>query len=122
MKLIYRGVKYSSNNSTALKIVEKHKHEIGRLIDSKKFYKAIVSYKFPLYQYLKQLFTDDSTFIREPQLFWKTYLTKYLEKCWQSSETKILDACWKVTIEQEQKAIANSLPKKLKYRGITYYK
>ena len=122
MKLIYRGIKYSSNNSTALKIVEKHKYKLGRLIDSKKFYKATVSYKFPLYKYIKQLFNNDSNFVREPRVFWKKYLTKYLETCWQKSELQILDGCWKITLEKEQKAIAKRSPQKLKYRGVTYYK
>ena len=122
MKLVYRGVKYSSNNSTALKIVAKHKYKIGRLIDSKKFYKATISYKFPLYKYIKQLFTNDPNLVREPHIFWKNYLTKYLETCWQKSELQILDGCWKITLEKEQQAIAERLPKKLKYRGVTYYK
>ncbi len=122
MKLVYRGIKYSSNNSTALKIVQKHKNRISRLIDSKKFYKSTISYKFPLYLYLKQLFSKDSSFVRNPQVFWCKYLTIYLENCWKSSEVKILDSCWKMTLEKEQKAIAESSPQKFKYRGVTYYK
>ncbi|MGD1918174.1 MAG: hypothetical protein ACFCAD_04405 [Pleurocapsa sp.] len=128
MKLVYRGIKYSSNNSTALKIVREQKHKIGRLIDSKKFYKGIVSYKFPVYQYLRQLFRSDSNYVRNPNVFWCKYMTMHLETCWKSSEKKILDSCWKMTLEQEQKmnesstAIANNSRQVFKYRGVTYYK
>ena len=122
MKLIYRGIKYSSNNSTALKIVEKHQYKISRLIDSKKFYKSTVSYKFPAYKYLKQLFSCEPNFVRSPRVFKHKYLAKYLGSCWQKSELKILDSCWKLTIEKEQKEIASRSPQKFKYRGVVYYK
>lgn len=129
MKLVYRGIKYSSNNSTALEIVRQHKHRISRLIDSKKLYKMTVSYKFPLYKYLKQLFKTDSNYVRSPYVFWYKYMTMYLDRCWQSSERNILDSCWKMTLEQEQKAISKEtleagspVRQKLKYRGVTYYK
>ena len=122
MKLVYRGIKYSSDNSTALKIVQEHKNRIGRLIDSKKLYKATISYKFPLYDYLKQLFSNDPNFVRNPQAFRDKYLSTYLKKCWKSSEITILDSCWKITLEKEQKVIEDNLPQKFKYRGVTYYK
>lgn len=122
MKLIYRGIKYSSDNSTALKIVKKHKSRIGRLIDSKKFYKATVSYKFPVYDYFKQLLSSDPNFVRNPKTFRDKYLSLYLIKCWKSSEITILDACWKMTLEKEQEDVTNNSPQKFKYRGVTYYK
>ena len=122
MKLVYRGIKYSSNNSTALKIVEKHQDKVSRFIDSKKLYKAIISYNFPLYKYLKQLLSCNPNFVRNPRTFKHKYLTKYLGSCWQKSEIQILDSCWKLTLEKEQKAIASRSPQKLKYRGVTYYK
>lgn len=129
MKLVYRGIKYNSNNSTALKIVRENKHKLGRLINSKKFYKSTITYKFPLYAYLKQMFRSDSEFVRNPHVFWYKYLTVYLENCWKSSEINILESCWKTTLEQEQKtksefstAIAINARQKFKYRGVTYYK
>lgn len=129
MKLVYRGIKYKSNNSEALKIVQENKHKLSRLIDSKKFYKATITYKFPLYAYLKQMFRRDSKFVRNPHVFWYKFLAIYLENCWKSSEINILESCWKSTVEQEQKnkpesniAIATDARQKYKYRGVTYYK
>ena len=124
MKLVYRGIKYSSNNSIALKIVQEHKHKINKIIFVKKANKLTISYKFPLSKYIRQLFAMDSNFVTNPYKFWYKYRAKFLEKCWKLSDITILNSCWKITLEKEQGAntIEDNSPIEFKYRGVTYYK
>ncbi|MEL6786306.1 MAG: hypothetical protein AAFO76_02635 [Cyanobacteria bacterium J06607_15] len=46
--------------------------------------------KFPLRQYLRQLFLD-RTYIVSPLKYWRIYRVEYLEHCWNNS---FLEYCW----------------------------
>lgn len=124
MRLVYRGIKYSSNNLIALKIVQEHKHKINKIISNKKAKNIIINHRFPFLKYFKQLLGSDANFISNPYKYWYKYRAKYLETCWELSELEILNSCWGKTLEKEPevKVTENDLPVKFTYRGVTYYK
>ena len=116
MELVYRGIKYSSKNLMALKIIKEYKH----LLYIKKTDRIAKDRKFPYLKYFKRLIVSDLNLIRNPNIFWYKYKIGYLEQCWKSSEINLLTSCWEMSPE-ELEAKHNS-PIKLKYRGVTYYK
>lgn len=120
MELIYRGIKYSSNNSTVLGSAKGNKPQI---VYRGKSVKTAIAPKFPVFKYCKQLFSSWKPPVFNPVKFWYKHKTQYLEKCWQLDEIEQLDCCWEITLKIEREQILKTdRPIKLKYRGVTYYR
>ena len=118
MELIYRGIKYKSNNLAVLNSTEKK-----QTIYQRKSLKPIRHSKFPVVKYCKQLFCSSKSAVCHPVKFWNRHKSQHIENCWKIDVVEQLDSCWKTTLYIEQ---VKSLPEKplveLKYRGITYYR
>ena len=123
MELIYRGIKYSSNNSTVLKSTPKDKY---RIADREQSDKAAINPKFPLLKYCKQLFSSWESPVFNPIKFWYQHKSQYLENCWQLDIIKQLNCDWEISLKTKPqsplKPNYTDRPIKLKYRGVTYYR
>lgn len=129
MQLTYRGIKYSSNNSTVSTPIEENDCQI---IYRGQSVKAAIAPKFPFLNYFKQLFSHGETKpVFAPMIFWYKHKKQFLENCWQLDEIEQLDLCWKITLKIEReralkrdRSLHNEgdRPIKLKYRGVTYYR
>ncbi len=119
MELIYRGRKYRSNNSIALKIIQERGYQVSHI---NQVTPVAIDRKFPLGQYVKQFFYEDIDTIYRPGKFWYEQKINYLDNCWRSSVTQQLVSCWVKTLVIERETAKPRLPIKYKYRGVTYYK
>ena len=118
MELIYRGIKYESNNLVILNSTEK-KHAIYR----KKSIKLVGNPKFPIVNYCKQLFGSSKLAVCHPVKFWNRHKSQHIENCWKIDVVQQLDRCWKTTLYIEQiKTLPKNAPVQLKYRGVVYYR
>ena len=117
MELIYRGIRYKSNNLKSPTIQGK------KLSIKKKLAKAKNGCSFPAIAYYKQLLFNRNLSVRDPKLFWHLYRSQFLDKCWKLNMSEQLDFCWELTLKIElARALKDRTPVKLKYRGITYYR
>ena len=116
MELIYRGIKYKSNNLAVLNSTGKK-----QTIYQKKSLKPVGNSKFPLIKYCKQLFYSSKLAVCHPVKFWNRHKSQHIENCWQIDVVQQLDRCWKTTLYIEQvKSLPERPPIQLKYRGVTY--
>ena len=115
MELIYRGIKYKSNNLAVLNPSEKK-----QTIYQKKSLKPIGNSKF-LVNYCKQLFSSSKLAVCHPVKFCNRHKNQHIENCWKIDVVEQLDSCWETTLYIEQaKTLPDRPPIQLKYRGVTY--
>lgn len=118
MELIYRGIKYKSNNLAVLNSTKKK-----QTIHQKKFFKPIKKSKFPITKYCKQLLGSTKLAVCHPVKFWNRHKSQHIENCWKIDVVEQLDCCWEITLYIEQvKSLPEKAPVQLKYRGVTYYR
>lgn len=118
MELVYRGVKYQTNNLRFHPLKTKK-----RSLSKRNTSETAIAYKFPLIQYCKQLFGNRGSIIFSPELFWHQHQSQFLEGCWRLSMVEQLESSWEVTLKMEfAQALKKKTPSKLKYRGVTYYR
>ena len=117
MELIYRGVKYKSNNLAVLNSTEKK-----QTIYQKKFSKPIINFKFPIVKYCKQLLGSSKLAVCHPVKFWNRHKSQHIEKCWKIDVVEQLDRCWNTLYVEQTKTLPESPPIQLKYRGVIYYR
>ncbi|MGV2828356.1 hypothetical protein [Myxosarcina sp. GI1(2024)] len=125
MELRYRGVRYTSHspkNKGNLMPTDRQSYSIA-------FDRNTI--KFPLCQYIKQLFYRDSSKIFfHPAKFWHQYKVSKLESLWQLDfRVELFEFCWHLEAKLDKNScelIGNDRQKsqsiQLKYRGITYYR
>ena len=115
MELIYRGIKYKSNNLFVLNSTEKK-----QTIYQKKSLKPLGNFKFSIVEYCKQLYSNKLAVCHSVK-FWNRHKSQHIENCWKIDVVQRLDRCWKTTLYIEQvKSLPQRPPIQLKYRGITY--
>ena len=118
MELIYRGIKYNSNNLTVLNSTERK-----QTIYQKKFIKPVGKPQFPISKYCQQLFYSSKLAVCNPRKFWNRQKSQHIEKCWRINVVEQLNHCWETTLYIEQeKTLLDRPPTQLKYRGVTYYR
>ena len=118
MELIYRGIKYTSNNSALLNSTDKK-----RIIYCKQPIETKSNFEFPVLKYCKQLLGSDKLAAYHPIKFWYRHKSQHIENCWKINIVERLDYCWKTTLYiDQQKSLSDNTPVKLKYRGVTYYR
>ena len=118
MELIYRGIRYKSNNLAVLNSTEKK-----QTIYQKISFKPVINSKFPVVKYCKQLFCSSKLVVCHPVKFWNRHKSQHIENCWKIDVVKQLDSCWKTTLYIEQvKTLPARPPIQLKYRGVVYYR
>ena len=118
MELIYRGIKYKSNNLAVLNSSEK-KQTIYR----RKSIKPVENPKFPIVKYCKQLFYSNKLVVCYRIKFWNRRKSQHIENCWKIDVAKQLDLCWNTTLYIEKiEPLPKTSPIKLKYRGVSYYR
>ena len=82
MELIYRGRKYRSNNSIALKIIQERGYQVSHI---NQVTPVAIDRKFPLGQYVKQFFYEDIDTIYRPGKFLKLPATPCVPTLWTIS-------------------------------------
>jgi len=122
MKLTYRGVRYSEKApqiSTSATILTKKK-----IIYRGNSPKGKINPRFPLMQYLKQIFRKSkSRPFFDPITFWYDHKREFLDDCLLSENLEKLDRSWHLTTPSEIKqALTTKQKTKLTYRGIIYYR
>ena len=119
MELIYRGIKYSNNNSTVLNSAQQNKPLI---VYCGKSIKTAIKPEFPLLKYCKQLFSSWESPVFSPTKFWHQHKSQYLENCWQLDIVEQLNYNWAINLKTKTEQSLTQRPIKLKYRGVSYYR
>ena len=115
MELIYRGIKYKSNNLAVLNPSEKK-----QTIYQKRSLNPVRNSKF-LVNYCQQLLNSSKLAVCHPVKFWNRHKSRHIENCWKIDVVEQLDSCWETTLYIEQvKRLPDRPPIQLKYRGVTY--
>lgn len=120
MELIYRGIKYKSEQAKFSGLARNKKLPITYC---RKLVKTATNNKFPLLKYCKQLFSYQVPPVCDPAEFFHQHQSQLLENCWQLNVIKQLNLCWETTLKIElEKNLPSNPPVQLKYRGVTYYR
>lgn len=121
MELIYRGIKYIADDP---KLPARISEADNNKINSRQSNQVRINANFPLFGYLKQLFSrSNSKPVFDPISFWYIHKRKYLETCWPLDEREKFERCWELTLESKPATNQKrDRPIKLKYRGVTYYR
>ncbi len=118
MELIYRGIKYKSNQANR----DFATHKKLPITYCKKLVKTATNNKFPIIKYCKQLFSYQKPAVCDPLEFLHQHQSQLLENCWQLDVLQQLNLCWETTLKIElEKNLPSNPPVQLKYRGVTYY-